>query len=157
MQRTVETRRATGSGSAPDIQVRQYPGTYHGFAVRGSPKSTLVEAAKRQVRHRRDVEILRHNAHASTQQLLPRACGQPRPCTWPARASWAAMFLAKLDVSCLLMRRGCPLQVMRTTVEFLAGSLASQPDTRYQCAFVGRHSMTKPALAAAASLEGVTA
>ena len=42
------------------------------------------------------------------------------------------------------------LQVVRTTAEFLSASLASQtqPDPRYQCAFVGRHSMTKPAAAA---------
>ena len=49
VQRTVETRQATSDGPAPDIQIRRYPGTYHGFAVRGAAKSTLVEAAKRQV------------------------------------------------------------------------------------------------------------
>ena len=50
VERTVEVRRATGDGPAPDIQVRRYPGTCHGFVVRGgAAKSTLVEAAKRQV------------------------------------------------------------------------------------------------------------
>ena len=44
-------RQATGDSPAPDIQVRRYPGTCHGFVVRGggASKSTLVEAAKRQV------------------------------------------------------------------------------------------------------------
>ena len=43
-------RRATGDAPGPDIQVRRYPGTCHGFVVRGGDKkSTLVEAAKRQV------------------------------------------------------------------------------------------------------------
>jgi hypothetical protein len=36
------------------------------------------------------------------------------------------------------------VQVLRSTVDFLSASLASQPDPRYQCALVGRHSMTKP-------------
>jgi hypothetical protein len=45
VQSAVELRQGRGA----DIQIRQYPGTYHGFAVRGTSKSTLVDAAKRQV------------------------------------------------------------------------------------------------------------
>ena len=45
MQSAVESRQ---QGDA-EIQIRRYAGTYHGFVVRGAAKSTLIDAAKRQV------------------------------------------------------------------------------------------------------------